>query len=343
MVKPNRKQILKSIETDGLRPVYFFHGDDSRTMDKAQKIVEDRVLDGGLPEFNAEYFNARETEASVVTSSCQTMPVMADKRLVVLRHLQEWKDPQKKSLSQYLESPNPETVLVIVNIGLLKGPAAGKEDKALMKIAKKSGAVIDFPRPYKRDVPAIIQDIAEDEGKKFEGPALTLLAELAGDETLGIEQEVLKVVLYTGDRKKITRDDVLKAVADIKEATVFEFTDSIGIRDVEGSLRTYRKMREKGQEPLMVLGMLLRHFRMIWKIQKLREEGQTPGAVAKKLRMNEWILKNNYLPQIKKFPDFEFGRITRVLSELDIKMKSTRSDREVLFERTIMKLCSGRF
>ncbi len=224
----------------------------------------------------------------------------------------------------------------------LRGAGAKKDDKDLVDRAAKSGQAVNFARPRGAGLPRAIQSMASERGKKIDSEAVRALMDLAGDEMLGLEQELEKVMLFVGDKPLIGRDDVLEAVADVKEGNVFEFTDAIGARDTAGALLCLRRMIEQGQEPLMILGMVLRHFRIIWKIHKRLEDGQTPGVIAKGLRLNEWILKKNYLPQTKKFPPEALGGITSLLAELDLKMKSTRSDKDVLFERAVINLCLGR-
>jgi len=343
MSKDKPEEFFRFLEKGETVPVFLLYGEDFLAMDRAFKAVEERVLEGDLPEFNVDYFHGKEADPGQVVGAARTLPVMADKRLVVVRRVEEWKGLARERLIEYLASPAPATVLVLIAGALaLRGAGTRKDDIALVEAAAKAGMAVRFPRPKGARLPRIIQETVRERGKRIESDAVQLLVDLAGDETLGLEQELSKVMIFVGERNQITREDVLEAVADIKEANVFEFTDAIGTRDVESGLRALRRMREQGQEPLMILGMLLRHFRLIWKIQEYMESGQTPGKISKLVGVNEWILKKSYLPQIKKFSESDTGMITRSLADLDIKIKSTRADKDVLFERSVIRLCLGR-
>jgi DNA polymerase-3 subunit delta len=343
MSKPKPDQFRRALESGKLSNVYLFHGEDSRSIDRALQAVEERVLTGDLAEFNADYFHGKECEASSVLAAAQSLPVMADRRLVVIRHVEELKGSARELLTGYMAAPNQSTVLVLCAGALaLRGASAKKEDKALVEASAKAGESVHFARPTANRLPGLIQELVRERGKQIEKPAVEILVDLAGGETLGLEQEIDKVVLYVGDRERITREDALEAVADIKEANVFEFTDAVGACDVEAALRSLRRMREQGHEALMILGMLLRHFRLIWKIKEYQDRGEPPARIAKLTRLNEWILKNNYLPQLKKFSAADTGRITRALADLDMKLKSTRGEKDIIFERVIVKLCLGR-
>lgn len=344
MAKLKPQELKKNLKPGGLSSVYLFYGDDQRGIDKAVSAVETAVFgEEGADGFSSDFFHGKDSDISEIVGAAQTLTMMGGQRMVVVKHVDEVKGTDRQKLIDYIQSPNPDTVLVLSSSSLaVRGAGTKKEDKNLVEASSKSGHSVLYPRPTSRNLPDVVREIAGEKGKKIEGDAVRMLIDLAGDEMLGLEHEMDKIALYVEDRKTITREDVLEAVASIKEANIFEFTDAIGTRNTEAAIKSFRRMREQGHEPLMILGMLLRHFRLIWKIKQRLGEGQTPGVIAKAIRMNEWILKNNYLPQVKKFSEEDAGRITRQLADLDANVKGTRTDLDILFERTVLKLCLGR-
>ena len=74
----------------------------------------------------------------------------------------------------------------------------------------------------------------------------------------------------------------------------------------------------------------------------MMKKGETPATIARSTGLKDWLVKKTYLPQAEKFPVSDTGRITRLLADLDMKMKSSRGEKDVLFERTVIKLCLGR-
>ena len=338
MPKTSPSDFWSALKKGALAAVYLIHGDDQRLIDKAYKAVEEKALAGGQPEFNADYFTGRDADPDQVLAAANTMPMMADRRLVAVRRMEEMKVALRDPILQYLANPNPTTVFL-----LQAGKLDRKEgDTKLENAVAKVGVSVHFAKPKPWEVPAAIAELARERGHKLDKNAAEALAELAGDDMMAVEQELEKVVLYRGDRKVITREDVLEAVADIKETIVYEFTDALAARQAEAALRAYGRLRDQGQEPLMILGMMARHFRIIWKLQELKAKGESDGLIAKQAGLNEWIMKKNYLPRLKEFPPRDAGRVTRLLADLDIKLKSTRTDKDILFERAIMRLCSRR-
>ena len=92
------------------------------------------MLDPGLRDFNLDIRSAQQLEPEDVLSLCTTLPMMADRRVVVVRDVEAWKRKTrgKKAVLEYLQKPIPETLLVLV-----QGAASeAKDDKPDTDLAK---------------------------------------------------------------------------------------------------------------------------------------------------------------------------------------------------------------
>jgi len=333
---PNLKpeELTRELASGKLRPVYLLWGPETLLLDRALAEIEKQALAGAMLEFNCDRFRARESSAAEVAAAAQTLPVMAERRLVVLKELEAWRVEEQEKLVPVLEKPSPQTCLVLV---------AEEVDgrRKLAKAVAAAGAVVEFKHPYPGQLPALIKELAAQQGKNIEADAVDLLIELKGNNLQMLAQEMEKLALYVDANKTITREHVAESVADTKLSVVFEFTDAVGERNVEKALRVFRRMMETGEAPLAVLGMVARHFRLIWKIQALVRERKSAAEMAQATGLNRFILEKTYLAQVKNFRPADLGRLSSALADLDFALKSSASDREALFERTVMELCRG--
>lgn len=129
----------KALEAGKLAPAYYFLGAENVLKDEATTALLDRVLDPGLRDFNLDVRSAQQLEPEDVLSLCTTLPMMAERRVVVVRDVEAWKRKTrgKKAILGYLEKPIPETVLVLV-----QGPGAeAKDDKPDADLARHSYTV----------------------------------------------------------------------------------------------------------------------------------------------------------------------------------------------------------
>src|SRR5258708_9490150 len=100
-------------------PVYYFHGDEDVLKDEAVAALLDATVDAGLRDFNVDQRAAGELDAEGLHSLVNTPPMLAERRLVVLRGVEQLRKKSRvpDALLAYLENPSPDTVPALVQGG----------------------------------------------------------------------------------------------------------------------------------------------------------------------------------------------------------------------------------
>jgi DNA polymerase III subunit delta len=122
--------LFRSLNKGSLAPVYYFHGAEDVLKDEAVRAILDRALDPSVRDFNFDQRSAGQLDAEMVHSLCNTLPMLADRRVVLLRDVENWKRKTagRSEFLRYLERPCPETVVILV-----QGSGEDDEDKELAK------------------------------------------------------------------------------------------------------------------------------------------------------------------------------------------------------------------
>ena len=99
-----------------IAPCYYFFGPVDILKDEAVAGLLDRILDPGLRDFNLDQRSAGSLQADDVEALCTTLPMMADRRVVIIRDVESWvkKARAKAAVLRYMQRPSPETVLILV-------------------------------------------------------------------------------------------------------------------------------------------------------------------------------------------------------------------------------------
>jgi DNA polymerase-3 subunit delta len=123
---------FRSLKTGELAPVYYLHGAEDVLKDEAVRMILDRALDPGLRDFNLDQRSAGQLDPEEIHSLCNTLPMLAERRVVVLREVEGWKRKTKgrAEFLRYLEHPSRETVVVLV-----QGSGEDTEDRELSRDA----------------------------------------------------------------------------------------------------------------------------------------------------------------------------------------------------------------
>ena len=109
---------LRSLAKGDPAPAYYFHGPEDLLKDESLRALLDRVLDPALRDFNLDQRGAAQLDADALFGLCTTLPMMAERRVVVLREVEALKRKPKvrAALLDYLGRPAPDTVLVLRNV-----------------------------------------------------------------------------------------------------------------------------------------------------------------------------------------------------------------------------------
>src|SRR5437016_8440600 len=108
--------LLRSLRQGVVDPVYYLHGDEDLLHAEAVRALVERAVDPAVRDFNLDQRSAPELDAEAFHALVNTPPMLAATRAVVVRGLEQLKKTAKvrQELLRYLESPNPTTLLVLV-------------------------------------------------------------------------------------------------------------------------------------------------------------------------------------------------------------------------------------
>jgi DNA polymerase-3 subunit delta len=122
--------LFRSLNKGSLAPVYYFHGPEDVLKDEAMRAILDRALDPSVRDFNFDQRSVGQLDAETIHTLCNTLPMLAERRVVLLRDIEAWKrkTAARSEFLRYLEHPSPETVVILV-----QGSAEDGEDKELAK------------------------------------------------------------------------------------------------------------------------------------------------------------------------------------------------------------------
>jgi DNA polymerase-3 subunit delta len=118
--------LFRALKKGELAHAYYLHGPEDILKDEAVRGILDKALDPSLRDFNYDQRAAAQLDPDDVVTLCTTVPMMADRRVVLIRDVEAWKRKTKAraAVLRYLERPVPETVLILVQGAAEEAPDA---------------------------------------------------------------------------------------------------------------------------------------------------------------------------------------------------------------------------
>ncbi len=111
--------LLRGLKKGAPDPVYLLHGDEDVLKDEAVRALLAAAVDPSARDFNYDNRFAADLDAEAFHALVNTPPMLAQRRAVVLRgvdQLGKRKSKLRDELLRYVGAPNPTTVLVLVRV-----------------------------------------------------------------------------------------------------------------------------------------------------------------------------------------------------------------------------------
>lgn len=264
--------LLDTVAAGKIAPIYILCSEHPLLIERAVTAIRDAAVPPEARGFNYEAMDGKGATAQRILAAAQTLPMMAQRRMVLVRDLSAMSAAELTHLVPYLQSPNPSTVLVAL---------VAKVDKRLkfFAAADKKKVIHDLAPPRNLDAWAR----AEAGARKIDigSDACTRLSEAVGKDLSRIALALEQLALYAGDRR-ITVDDVDELIADTRERSVFELTEAIGRGDLAGALAAVASLCDQRQSAIGVVVMLARHMRQL-ALYHVATDKRLPKAEATRL------------------------------------------------------------
>lgn len=106
-----------AVERGDIDPVYYVTGDEEILKDELVDLLIHEALDPSSRDFNLDVRAAADLTAESLHTLVETPPMLAERRVAVVRNLEQWRKNSKpwQTLGSYLQRPSPTTTLVLVH------------------------------------------------------------------------------------------------------------------------------------------------------------------------------------------------------------------------------------
>jgi DNA polymerase-3 subunit delta len=324
------QEFAQKIAAGKIAPVYFFYGNEAYFIDQGLEAIFSRFVTSGSVNFNRDIFYGEETEASQIVNTALSIPMMSEKRVVVLKNYNRLPQSGKELILKYCKNPAPHTILVLVT---------GEVDLRKKGYAelKKLVELVECKSPYEKKIPMHISQFVENRGKKISFRAINLLQAKLGNSLSGIIGQVEKLISFKHDQEEITEEDVERLVGISRSYNIFQLRDAIGSRNTVESLVILRQMVEIGEPPGFIVSSLTNYFIQLLRARELKRRRASRNEMLEQLAVHPFFLDRT-VNQAMGFEDSQIARILKLLLEADKNLKTSYQKPKIILELLLLQI-----
>ena len=222
------KTLRDAIKRRSFDGAYFIWGEDDYQKDHAILQLLEAALDPGARDFNLDTRRSGEIDAETLGVLLSTPPMMAERRVIVLRDVGALKKDARKVLDRYLKSPAPDLLL------LMTGAAGSKADTAL----SASSTSLQFDPLTGDRIPRwITHRVTSELGLTITEPAIELLQAAVGSDLHQLAGELDKLASYIEGHSQEIGEEAVAAVVGVRRGeTQADLLDAVADRNAPRAL-----------------------------------------------------------------------------------------------------------
>jgi len=327
-------ELERKLSAHDIPSLLFLFGEETFTLERSLRRILDLAVPPDARDFNYDIYHGRESRTETILDTARTFPLFADHRLVLIKGAQNLAAAELEAFVPYLQDPVPETILVFT---------ADKIDKRkkFFQEFKKRGELVEYKKLYDNQIPAFVKSQAREAGWSFTEDALALFCRRTGTNLQEVHGELSKLFAYLGERKLADVKDVTAVVSDTRVDSIFDLTNAMGDKNTGEALRLLGRLLAEGIAPLLILSMMVRHFRQLWKTRELLDQGEGKQDLCRRIGINPYFL-DGLVKQARQFSSVQYRQAFELFLEVDMALKSSGAHPAVLLERLVQDIAVSR-
>jgi DNA polymerase-3 subunit delta len=295
---------------------------------EAEKDLRDRLIPPEERDLNYMMLYGWEARLEVVLEFLQTLPFLGNRRLLVIREIQKFEE--WKLLVDYLKDPNPTSSLLMTSSEL-------KRSNAQFKTLSSLAGISELKRPYGKALINWVGDRFRKSGRSIDPQLSEILIQIAGLFNDTATTEIYTVVLSSGDRERITQDDLVVSVPGGVEI-VFNLLDALGDHNGSRAMSSLRTLLMSDSPPEYLVHMMAWHFRQLLRGKELVKSGLSPAQAAVKMGKKYSGLKEKFARQVGRATENDLVRALETLADYDRELKRGQIPSGILLDRLVLEL-----
>jgi len=322
-------------------------GEDDFSIRQALGEIKKSIGDATALMTNTTILDGRQATRDQLSNACETVPFLAEKRLVIVEGLLGRFEPagraakkkaprqadqteEHKLFADAIKRLPPFTELVIT------GGDVNQRNPLLLELSS-STKVMNFPLLKGTQLSQWVQRRVAGAGGGITPQAIALLVRFVGNDLWTMAGEVDKLAQYAGGRR-IEEADVKAVVSYAQEANVFAMVDAILEFRVGAAQGLLQQLFKQGNAPAQLLTMLDRQVRIIFQVKEMRGRGKTRGEIQSKLGLNSDFLLRKAWEQADKYSLDRLKEVFHKLLEADMAIKTGKMEGEIALDILVAEL-----
>src|SRR6478752_2365109 len=351
------ERFVSELESRKLRAAYVFVGDEAFFRKRFRDAILDHLVPADLRDFSLFEFDLAETDLAEVLDRARTPSLMAPFQVFFVRGVKNLygrgsNEEKLAAIEEYCKNPNPDALIVFVADHISIPADVRKmemhDKERYQRIRDTMGqycGIVELARVEEGEAVRWITDYCASQAVQIEADGARELVDALGGDMMMISNELEKLILYVGEKKRITLGDVETMVLAAKQRSLYELTDAISSKDRVRALEVLDAILLSGDGEEAAIGhiyMLAKTFRQMLVIleRNVRDQRMLWAALWQGFRVPPFAA-DDIIKQARRYKSRrELTRALRLIARADVQLRSNPPSKRMVLEQLVIHLAS---
>ena len=348
-------RFVSDMKSRKLAAGYVFIGDEGFFRRKCREAILQHLVPEDVRELSLYDMDLAEVDLREVLDRARTPSLMAPFQVFFVRGVKSLygrgkHDEEFAAIEEYFANPNPDAMLVFVADHISIPADVRRMDmtdkERYERIRETLGEycqVLELARVEEGDAASWAIQAANADGVKLDADAARELVDSLGGDMMMIANELEKLVLFVGEKKRIGLGDVETMVLAAKQRSFYELTDAISARDRERALEVLDAILSSGDGEEAAIGhlyMLSRTFKQMLVIfeRNVRDSRALWQALWQGFRLPPFAAED-VIKQARRYKSRrELTSAIRKVARADLALRSNAVSKRLVLENLVLDL-----
>jgi DNA polymerase-3 subunit delta len=349
------ERFLSDVQARKLKPAYVFVGDETFFRKRCREAILEHLVPPDLRDFSLFEFDLAESEINEILDRARTPSLMAPFQVFFVRGVKALysrgaNEEKLAAIEEYCKNPNPDALLIFV-ADHISIPADARrmemtDRDRYQRIRETLGefcGIIELARVEESEAARWLTEYCNTRGVKIDADAARALVDALGADMMMISNELEKLILYVGEKRRITLGDVETMVLAAKQRSLYELTDAISSKDPVRALEMLDAILSTGDGDEAAIGhlyMLAKTFRQMLVINErnVRDTRMLWAALWQGFRVPPFAAED-IIKQARRYKSKrELTRAIRLIAKTDLALRSNPPSKRLVLEKLVLDL-----
>ena len=313
-----------------LQIIYCVMGEEEYLRDSAIKQIVEKAKFSGESESTLLRFFGDELDHDDLDVQLTSYSLFSESKTIIIKNTAKMRSTCWEIIEKFVKNPTENTTLV------LDDDKFDKRNAAVNSVCK-TAYILEFPALYDDQLLEWLHLHAKRLQLELTEEAAVALRESCEPKMRHLMNELDKIKLFSGDKTKLSADDIIDIVQTNRGFNIFDFTHALFGRDNSKKLEHLQKIFLFSESAPGIIVMIARHVTILLKIKLYSSMGLDRGNMEKVIGLRRWFL-NQYFEQAKRLTIDSLKLLLDIVLEADTNLKTGRFNEKMVLTLLVLRI-----